>query len=67
MKTIKLAFDNLVNILDKIKTSLYLKVMIWAGARLFKYVDIHTLEGEDNVTSITFSNDEQYIEKISEM
>jgi hypothetical protein len=40
-----------------------LKIFLWLGSKLFKYVDIYS--PDNNVIGITFSNNEDYIEKIS--
>lgn len=41
-------------------------VFIWLGSKLWVYVDIYSPDKE-NVKGITFSNDKDYVEKLSKI
>jgi len=40
-----------------------LRIFLWLGSKLFKYVDIYA--PDNNVIGITFSNNEDYINKVT--
>ena len=42
------------------------KIFIMIGGKLFKYVDIYSPD-KDTVTGVTFSQTEDYINKVSEI
>lgn len=46
--------------------SLLLQIFLWIGSKLWAYVDVYSPDKE-TVKAITFSNDEEYMEKISEV
>jgi len=48
-----------MNFIDK----LLLRLLVWAGGKLFGLVDVYA--PKEDVEAVTFSNNEEYIEKIS--
>ena len=50
----------------KLKTSFYTWMMAYAGSRLFIYIDIYSPDKE-NITAITFSNSEEYIDRVGDI
>ncbi len=49
-----------INMIDK----LLLRIMVWAGSKLFQYVDVFA--PSDSVTGIVFANSEEYMEYVME-
>lgn len=51
--------------MKRIVTNILFYIMGWAGSKLFQYMDMYV--PKKNVEGITFTNNEKYLNKVSEI
>jgi len=56
----------MIDFINKYISKILWAIFLWSGSKIFSYVDVYSPDKEI-VEAITFSNNEAYIEKISEV